>query len=74
MSLAILLVHAIESPGIAKGHEMRRSVGRRDFLSSVAAATISATAFSGSIPGEVAASVTDENKEYGLVIISPFDP
>lgn len=41
---------------------MRRSVGRRDFLSSVAVTTISATAFLGSIPGAVAASVADENK------------
>jgi neutral ceramidase len=41
---------------------MRRSFGRRDFLSSVAVTTISATAFSGSILGAVAASVADENK------------
>ena len=41
---------------------MRQSVARRDFLSSVAAATLSATAFSGSILGQVAATVADENK------------
>jgi neutral ceramidase len=62
LALVILPAYAFESPGIAEGHEMRRSVGRRDFLSSVAVATISATAFSGGILGAVAASVADENK------------
>ena len=41
---------------------MPQSVARRDFLSSMAAATISATALSGHILGEAAAAVADENK------------
>ena len=41
---------------------MRRSFGRRDFLASVAAATISGTAFSGGILGVAAASVAGDNK------------
>ncbi|RLT07761.1 MAG: hypothetical protein DWI22_09260 [Planctomycetota bacterium] len=41
---------------------MRRLFGRRDFLASVAAATISATACSGSILDEAAASVGGDDK------------
>ena len=41
---------------------MHRSVARRDFLSRIAAATISATAFPACIFVDAAASVADENK------------
>ena len=49
---------------------MRRLFGRRDFLASVAAATISATACSGSILDEAAASVGGDDKSAAGALLA----